>query len=1211
MDHTVYERKNTDLGSTSMTKSGGFSIKKRHRKLGALIGLAALAVPFAANLGTLGDAIHAVTGPQNVYESELLNVKLKTSQDKTKTTWDLEFDRSQTSVSEQTVKFKLDLDKAGLKDAEIKQDDKTLDMREGIVSAVLKSQSTHLILTAISTNEDKHDITLPVTELGLYDDNNGENKLPVDNRSVDLTMAFEKVAEIAKESSSSETVTEAVAKESSSEKAVKVAPIVDGDDTDIPGFIKGEDPAKTLRDKLTVMSAVESQDLQTVLIQRTVHTTPKDGKTAPNNFQIWSNKQYTEHDRVEVGTGEYGIDITKKFDLTTVAKIDGQYTQTAQQNDFNNRNQMNKLRGQYHDQFDHTESTNLSSYNITFVDDAAMSGANFTVVYDRVGQYVDVNGEKHDIGATLSIGNLKPLSADHNRMGAMRFIEIPNNLYSGILYHGIESLDLSVTFYKLEGGAFTEIVNIDDPDKAQMTFASLNNFGSSGTSGPFVWENTTTGIDYSQYAEMAAPISGISGTGEAVVDPELSDKTKMVKESSVQDTSLGQERYYSTGHGVYANNDGTFNNVTADNWKDELGSDTFENGGIGFHIKDTAYAFRLYTGTGNTWQTITCATVKPLQLDAPRKTVTSDSLGTTTNAQYNQAIADLNKAESDSAVQALIAQRRELFGTYAEWKVKNPSGTYNQYIANRETFVDVGDDEDEDEGIASTGVAYGDMYGKNLGIKKSQNIDGTIYFNYDYWVFQPTYQIGTDSIAKPDELIMTDELEPGVTLRNGAASDIVVFNTNSAVLQGPGPGITNPDYTVDITGTGTETDRQKVVVTFTASGLAKLNFNGKDIAWDLNVHVPATNVIQSGKTETWYNTANVKTGVNKNYGGIETNRVNVHLVPLNPESLTINKVDDDGQRIATGAEFKMERTAVVGGTDDSGNTTFVTVDPAQVVTPDSSGNGQWMYTLSPGKYRLTETKAPGGYTLGKSPINFTVLNTYNKELDKNVVTMSGDTPDDVAALKNLGKTNPSDVESPWSTDIVNTRVPVKFQLNKVEPDMKTPLEGAAFSYALQSEVATNPDTAWTPMTVKKGTEGKENLFTIGDDVTLEFNVSYVVREDEAPSGYSKIDNFYFIVVPKNLYDTTYANFHEWNDTTLDTTKDVSFMRVNAAGQYLGWMNPDTINNMLTGNFVVADNAKSIFPRVGGTGIQAYIGAGLIVMLIAGGAAWYIKRRQNQ
>ncbi|MBF7057713.1 LPXTG cell wall anchor domain-containing protein [Weissella confusa] len=51
--------------------------------------------------------------------------------------------------------------------------------------------------------------------------------------------------------------------------------------------------------------------------------------------------------------------------------------------------------------------------------------------------------------------------------------------------------------------------------------------------------------------------------------------------------------------------------------------------------------------------------------------------------------------------------------------------------------------------------------------------------------------------------------------------------------------------------------------------------------------------------------------------------------------------------------------------------------------------------------------------------------------------------------------------------------------------------------------------------------------------------------------------------------------------------------------------------MFTGSFYVQNDAKSIFPRVGGTGIQAYIGAGVIIMLIAGGAAWYIKRRQNQ
>lgn len=1211
MDHTVYERKNTDLGSTSMTKSGGFSIKKRHRKLGALIGLAALAVPFAANLGTLGDAIHAVTGPQNVYESELLNVKLKTSQDKTKTTWDLEFDRSETSVSEQTVKFKLDLEKAGLKDAEIKQDDKTLDMREGIVSAVLKSQSTHLILTAISTNEDKHDITLPVTELGLYDEKNGENKLPVDNRSVDLTMAFEKVAEIAKESSSSETVTEAVAKESSSgkvvkevqNKEVKVAPIVDGDNTDIPGFVQGEDPAVALRKSLNVMSAVESQDIQTVLIQRKVHTTPtSNGKTDPNNFQIWSNKQYQEHDVVTDGTSaQYGIDITKKFDLTTVAKIDGQYTQNATQNDFNNDGQMQKLRGQYHDQFDHTESTNLSSYNITFVDDNAMSGANFTVVYDRVGEYIDVNGEKHEIGATLSIGNLKPLNADHNRMGAMRFIEIPNNLYSGILYHGIESLDLSVTFYKLEGGAFTEIVNIDDPDKAQMTFASLNNFGSSGSSGAFQWENTTTGINYSQYAEMAAPISGISGTGEAVVNPELSNKTKMVKESSVQDTSLGQERYYSTGHGVYANDNGTFNNVSANNWKDELGSDTFENGGIGFHISGSAYAFRLYTGTGNTWQTITCATVKPLQLDAPRKTVASDIISGSTQAsagQYNAAVADEQKADANAAVQAAITQAREDFGTYQEWQAAGKGNDYDLYVAARETAVN--------KAITDTKVAYGDMFGKNLAIKPAETApDGTIYFNYDYWIFQPTYEIGTDSIAKPDMLTMTDTLEPGVTLRNGAASDVIVYNTNG------GQFINGTDFNVTISGTGTAENRQVVTVKFTDSGLAKMDFDGNDLAWNLNVHVSAENVLATEAEETWLNTANVKTAVNKTTG-IDTNTVNVHLIPLGKEELVINKLDDLGNKV-TGAEFTLEQTAKMTGWDGDEPKFGDDFDTPVVINPGSdSTDGRWVYgPLEAGKYTLTEKTVPGGYTQADKTIDFIV--TIKRISDeKNEVQMYGVTDADKAALANLAYN--AEIGG-WSADIINPRIPVQFKLNKVDADGKA-LAGAKFEYALKSDVANynadpeGVDSPWVPMT-----EGANGLHTIDSSVKLRFNETYVVRET-SPSGYVMQDDFYFIVVPQNSYtsDAYNAFLTNLNGTNADQNAPINFLQVNAAGSYLKWLpaNPEGSNPVTwVGNFEVANYAKSIFPRVGGTGIQAYIGAGLIVMLIAGGAAWYIKRRQNQ
>ena len=115
------------------------------------------------------------------------------------------------------------------------------------------------------------------------------------------------------------------------------------------------------------------------------------------------------------------------------------------------------------------------------------------------------------------------------------------------------------------------------------------------------------------------------------------------------------------------------------------------------------------------------------------------------------------------------------------------------------------------------------------------------------------------------------------------------------------------------------------------------------------------------------------------------------------------------------------------------------------------------------------------------------------------------------------------------------------------------------------------------------------------------------------------DDFYFIVVPQNTYTDPafdYADIlNNLNGTSANTNAPVNFLQVNEGGSYLKWLpaveddstDPDT----WVGNFVVANDAKSIFPRVGGTGIQAYIGAGLIVMLIAGGAAWYIKRRQNQ
>ena len=1204
MDHTVYERKNTDLGSTSMTKSGGFSIKKRHRKLGALIGLAALAVPFAANLGTLGDAIHAVTGPQNVYESKLLNVKLETSQDKAKTTWDLEFDRSDMSVSEQTVKFKLDLEKAGLTDAEIavKDGDKLgepLDMREGIVDAVLKTQSTHLILTAISSNEDKHDITLPVTELGLYNEENGENLLPADNRSVDLTMAFEQVAEIAESvkeeaASSSETLTEAVAKEeeskseakdASSEKVVKEekkaekAPrVVDSD----AGFVTGSDPAAA------TYTQIGGTNVKSVVMKSQQFTTPKTSdniSTDTNNFQIWSNKTYTKQVQTPTTQGvphddNANIEIRQKLGLSS-AKIDSTETDGE-------INHITNVRKHFHSQYEQVgNQANHSSYLIEFKNAAAMSGAEFTVVYDNVGVYVGADNKEHQMGATLHISNIVAVDdkAQDNRSvwdGTHHLIDVPNNLYSGLLYQGILTLDVTVQFFSVEGGKFTNIINIEndqtDVDKASLTFDSLNNFGASGTSVTDQWDVEAWGLNTSTFAESAARVQS---------DGSLKWDAKTAKKGTAM-TQDDNGKWYSTTHGHYASltdnpSMALYSQDTHMRWVDIAESNTFERGAISYPITGTANKFRLFSGTGNTWQTLTSAQINPVALPQPYKTVT-------------------NASTYDSARQELQAKL---------------DGTTEQYGAY------------DGESVSQAPV---------VEYKNEQ------YFVHDYWIFQPTYTIGDQSIAKSNKITMTDTLPYGMTLRNYNLSNTpVVFDgTNDPTAYGDlnvsVPGVTDrvtlsigTDYTLRIENVTVNNQvRQKITVNFTDSGLGKTQFNSQDIAFELRVKVNVMAAIESTPPTTvvWNNQANVETGVSDE----DTNWVSTHLGPIDSQlALRIHKVDDSGRSLS-GASFTLKRTKVFEKWDDAATVTVDdvahsgtfdnangTVDDNTTLarTDDGSDGSVWMWAqnnsgqvLKPGVYTLTEDVAPGGYT-GIDPITFEVNYTRhyvglqpgdeNYDVMQMVVTLA----DGTQGVNSLDVANNGGVE----LDVTNTHKPAQVKIKKQDAD-GNPLNNAKFEYR-RTLSGTTPG-AWKQFAANADTH------TMGTDLLDFYRASmpvvYEVRETES-SGYALMSNMYFKVIPK-------ADFGQYStvDTEHTPTTDIGVMLTNSTGEAnYGWADMDTeevtINDekvdVLVGTFNVKNNPKSIFPRVGGTGIQAYIGAGLIVMLIAGGAAWYIKRRQNQ
>ena len=93
--------------------------------------------------------------------------------------------------------------------------------------------------------------------------------------------------------------------------------------------------------------------------------------------------------------------------------------------------------------------------------------------------------------------------------------------------------------------------------------------------------------------------------------------------------------------------------------------------------------------------------------------------------------------------------------------------------------------------------------------------------------------------------------------------------------------------------------------------------------------------------------------------------INKRTDPKFALNLTKKGIDGTATPLLGGVEFKLEKL-----NDD--NTTFVTIGTG-VTGSASAGTGQLTFAdLSPGEYRLTETKTAAGYTLLAEPIEFTL-----------------------------------------------------------------------------------------------------------------------------------------------------------------------------------------------------------------------------------------------
>lgn len=675
-------------------------------------------------------------------------------------------------------------------------------------------------------------------------------------------------------------------------------------------------------------------------------------------------------------------------------------------NSYNNL--MYWARSHYHWQYEQHAGTNngQSSYMLEFADEAAVNNYSFAVTYDNVGEYVGMDMKSHKMGAVMSVSNIKwyKNSEPFNGKNMPHFIDIPNNLFSGVFYRGIANMDIEIRYYSLDSdGKLNKLLNVDpdDGETSYLTFGSLNNFGPAGNAGnadSYDWTVGTTGIKNSVNAEM---VGKVGANGSLV-----KNATILSKDSIMQATNNQKELYYSAGHGNYDKAKGGIHQNG--NFIDALGASDFENGAVSFEVTGTANKFRLYTGTGNTWQTIFGASIDPAPLVAPSKTVTTSA---------------------------------------------KPAGDATSA--------------DKDMGTVDKGVEhFGNLHKQSIDEIGHYTKDGQLYDTFYYYIYQKTYQIGVDSIAKPNKMVMVDWLPADITLKNGA-QDVVVYDKNGKEIPKSFVGSDNkmyPRYTVTANEAQIYEDpitheqelRQMVMVNFTPEGIGAIDFDGSRFAIGLHVKADATLADKANKTIWRDNTATMQTFLDVQ----ATNTVSVREDPKIVEELTgefsLLKVDEKFDAVE-GAEFTLTK---------NGDTSFS-------MKPKPVGNKFTFTDLEPGTYTLVETKTPEGYVRDKESYTITVAENGDVTWDDTDVTFTDD----------------------GEARIVNHMQQIGLELVKVDQD-DNQLEGAKFQIRLSSQ-----DQDWVDM-ISDG-----NIHRVPSDFEFIIYQTYEIREVETPTGYLGINNF--------------------------------------------------------------------------------------------------------